>query len=163
MNCTSVCDPFLGWIFLAVWLSRPLELILCCIVSKYSIVSIYLGVIIPTIYITMEITANFMPLIIAGCALCMLLLLSAFKDFEKFSMITFAMLLQFLDVTTDISLIIEWIQHDKHIFWATIQTIIILLSQIIASMKMGNFDNIQHKDNYTLELRNEISKLDRFI
>ena len=43
------------------------------------------------------------------------------------------------------------------------QAIIIIISQIVASMKMGNFDNIEQLDNYTLTMKNGISKFDRFM
>ena len=160
-------------VFSFLWLLRPITLMFGCIISKYSIVSIYMGIIIPITYDTVVfsglyttgfIALSFFPLIIGGFAICILLLLSSFKDFEKFAMITFAILLQFLDVTTDIGLIMEWIRNENNIFWASMQAIIIIIiSQIVASMKMGNFDNIEQLDNYTLTMKNSISKFDRFM
>ena len=163
---------FVAGICLFLWILRPLSLMFGCIVSKYSLVSIYLGIVIPITYDTAVldegyttgvIALSFFPFILGGFAICILLLLSSFEDFNKFTLITFAILLQFLDITTDINLIFEWIYNENNIFWATMQAIIILISQIVASMKMGNFDNIEQMDNYTLSMKKGISKFDRFM
>ena len=160
-------------VYSIVWLSRQCALICGCIISKYSIVSSFVGVIIPITYDIVLFDAqytfgfiavdaiSFFPLIIGSFVICILLLLSSFEDYSKFAMITFAILLQFL--TTDVNLIFEWIANENNIFWASMQAITILTSQIVASMKMGNFDNIQQMDNYTLSMKNSISKFDRFM
>ena len=59
----------------------------------------------------------------------------------------FSMFLQLLDAATDYNLVYQWIfvynyQNKENLIWGSVQLGILIFSQIISSVKMGNVDNI---------------------
>ena len=70
-----------------------------------------------------------------------------------------------IDYTTNVNLIVVWyFDPDRYNYiWASLQLIILLSSQILASNKMGNVDNIQSSAFYYEETTQSIGRFDRFI
>ena len=70
-----------------------------------------------------------------------------------------------IDYTTNLNLIVVWyFDPDRYNYiWASLQLIILVSSQILASKKMGNADNIQSIAFYNEETTQSIGRFDRFI
>ena len=99
------------------------------------------------------------PFCIVSIAIVFIAFIQRMDPFRSFRPIAVGILLGLLDITTDISLIIEWFTTEEYL-WCFLQMLILLSSQFLSVFKLG-YQGSLLQSNFIALTQRDISKADR--